>query len=304
MSQATDTIYGDVISSETVNEMKLARSKTEYAMDHLTDLSKLATKGVAVIHVPFINVEDAQEIDINAAFEEPGEVTSGSNDLPIDRSAGNPFNIDKKLDYQTAVKTLKIKSATAAKNILMKMDVAILIGVIGAVPAAAIVDFDTHATKPNILSKKDIINAVAFLNENEVPLEDRFCFIGPKHHAQLLDIEDFISVDKIGVRPDMPMKKGFLGHIAGIDFYSINHLPKVDKAGAVNATALKNDSTPIIFGHPLAYVWAKQLVSTDSGLSPLSGKVLHVPSNTYGHKKLINEYLYQISDKTTADPTS
>jgi len=303
MAQASNTIYGDVLTTETIAAMKRRLTTREYAMARLWDLSKYAVKGTKQIMIPTVTVEGGQEVALGAAFTDPSGDSEGTTDLDINRKAGNPFAVKRDVHQQTKLNLIKEKAVQAGDNILEKMDVAILTGLIAAIPAGSKADFAGATTKADTVTKDDFINARTFLNLKNVPKNGRFCLIGPGHEGTLFGIDEFISADKIGQQSSMPIKEGFIGRLMGFDVISLNHVPKVDKAGAINVTSAKNDSYPIIFGHELCYAWAKQLVETLESTNDLSATDRFVPYTTYGHKAVITDYVYQISDKTTADPT-
>ncbi len=304
MPNASNTIYGDLITTETLNAIKRKSKDNRYAMSYLYDVSKFAKKGMKVIHVPYITTESGQTVALGAAFAEPSGAGEGSIDLTVDQKAGNPFIVQRDTDYQTTVKTLTEKSADAGSNILTKEDVNILTGLIGAIPGGQKVDFAGHATTANKITLDDFINARKHLNEKDAPISGRFCLIGPEHESQLFKIDQFISADKIGQQSKMPIPNGFIGRLMGFDVILLNHLPKVDKTGAINATAVKNDSTPVIFGHKYCYMYGNQLMETLSSTNDLSATDRYVPYRTFGRAKLEDSWVYQVCDKTTADPTS
>lgn len=303
MGQATNTIYGDLVATETVAEMKRRLTQRAYAMNYLHNVSKYAKKGTKVIHLPDITTESAQSVAIGATFSAPSGGSTGTTDLTLDKKTGNPFNIQIDTGEQTLVNILKEKSAQAAENILETMDVMYLAGLVGAVPVGGKANFAGASTKADTLTLQDFINADQYLNEKKAPISKRFCFISPTHKSQIFGIESFISADKIGKTSKMPLVEGFVGRLMGFDVIILPWIPKVDKAGAINATAAKNDSFPVLFGHELCYMWGKQLVITMTSENDLATSRRYVPANTHGHAKLIDTWVYQISDKTTADPS-
>ncbi len=303
MAQATNTIYGDLVTTETLNAIKRKKTNTRYGMSYLYDVSKFAKKGLKTIHVPYITTESGQVVAVGGEFVAPSGSTSGSKDLTVDQKVGNPFLVQRDLDAQTTVKTLKEKSADGANNILEKEDINILTALIGAIPAGAKLDFAGHATTANKITIDDFIAARLKLNKAKAPTDKRFCFIGPDHESQLYKIDQFISADKIGQQSKMPIPNGFIGRLLGFDVILLNHIPQVDKAGAINSTAAKNDSTPVIFGHEYCFMFGNQLMETLSSTNDLATSDRYVPYRTFGRAKLEDTWVYQISDKTTADPS-
>ena len=273
-------------------------------MGALYDVSKFAVKGVNTIHVPHITTEAGQSVAVGADFSAPSGASEGSKDLALNLKAGNPFLVKRDVAMQTKVAILNEKSRDAGDNILEKMDIAVLIGLIGDVPAGGKVDFAGHATTPDKITDADFIAARKYLNEKKAPLSGRECLIDPKHEAEVTAIESFISADKIGKTTNMPIVEGFVGRIRGFDIKLLNHMPEVDKAGAINVTAYKNDSYPVIFVQELCYMWGKQMSETLSTVVDLSTADRYVPYTVYGHDVLESDFVYMISDQTTADPTS
>lgn len=303
MGQASNTIYGDLITTETLNAIKRKGQDNRYAMSYLYDVSKFAKKGMKVIHVPYVTTESGQTVAVGATFTAPSGAGEGSKDLTVDQKAGNPFIVQRDTDVQTTVRTLTEKSADAGANILRKEDVNILTALIRDIPVGQKVDFAGSGTTANKITLDDFVAARKALNEKDAPIDGRFCFIGPEHESQLFKIEQFVSADKIGQQSKMPIPNGLIGRLMGFDVILLNHLPKVDKAGAINASAFKNDSTPVIFGHKYCYMYGNQLIETLSSTNDLSATDRYVPYRTFGRGKLEDSWVYQVSDKTTADPT-
>jgi len=303
MGQASNTIYGDIVASETLNAMKRKLANKAFAMNHLTDLSKYAVRGSKTVMVPYVTTEAAQSKTVGGSFDSPSGDGSGSNDMTLGLKVGNPFLVPRDLSYQTLVNLLKEKSDQAAENMLLEMDTVILRGVIGDIPSGQKHDFAGHSVTADKITAADFIAARKALNEAGAALGGRFCFISPKHEAEVIAIDNFVSADKIGTKTNMPIVEGFIGRLYGFDVVLLNHLPKVDIAGAINATSAKNDSYPVIFGQALGYMWAKQLTETLAETLTLSTAEQYVPYNLYGHDKLEDDYFYMVCDKTTADPT-
>jgi len=303
MGQASNTIYGDIVAGETMNAMKRKLTEKAYAMNYLTDLSKYAKPGINTVNVPYITTEAGQEVAAGAAFTTPSGDGSGSEDLSLNRKAGNPFLVKRDLDKQTVVSILKEKAADAADNILKKMDVAILTGFIGEIAGAQKVNFAGASENADTITDADFIAARKFLNKKEAPLGGRFCFISPDHESQVIAIDDFVSADKIGKTTNMPIVEGFVGRVRGFDIVLLNHLPKVSNDGSISSTALENDSYPVIFGQSMAYMWAKQMSETMTEIKSLATADQYVPYNLYGHDELEADFAYMISDQTTANPT-
>ncbi|MFA5646523.1 MAG: hypothetical protein WDA18_09290 [Candidatus Ratteibacteria bacterium] len=304
MAQASNTIYGDIVTGQTLNSMKRALETRAYALKYVTNVSQYATKGQAAIHVPYLENDDGQVVSVGAAFDAPSGDAVGSKDLLLNKKVGNPFLVKRDLAYQTTVKIVEEKSKIAAEHILESMDVEILKGIIGSVKAANIVDFSAASTAADTITKADFIAARKALNEANAPLHGRVCIIGPEHESQLMEIAEFVSADKIGKTSNMPIVEGFVGRAFGFDIVLLNHLPMVDKKGEINSTAKKNDSTPVIFLQSLAYMYGKQLVETNYSLQDLANADRYVPYNTFGNAKLEDSYVVMVCDKTTADPTS
>ncbi len=302
MSQATNTIYGDVVTTETISAMKRRLGERVWAMSKLWDVSKFAKKGTRTVQFPEITTESAQLVDVGGEFTAPVGDSTGSTTLEMDKKVGNPFNVQKDKQMQTVVNILKKKSEDAAEQILTTMDTYLLKAMISSVPASAKVNF--AGTTANVITKKDFQNARKRLNEKRAPIKGRFCLIGTENESQLYDIPEFVSADKIGMMTRMPIVEGFIGRLFGFDVILVSHMPLVDKAGDVNASAFKNDSCPVIFGHMLAHAWAKQFEETTESLQDLKTAIRYIPWNIFGSKPVVTDYIYQISDKTTADPTS
>jgi len=303
MGQASNTIYGDLVASETMNAMKRKLISKAYAMNYLTDVSKYAKRGVNSVHIPYITTESGQVKSVGSDFDSPSGAGSGSEDLALSYKAGNPFLVRRDQDYQTLVNILKEKSDKSAENILKKMDVAVLTGFIGDIAAAQKNDFVNASSNADTITADDFIAARKFLNKKDAPLSGRFCFISPGHESQVIAISNFVSADKIGKTTNMPIVEGFVGRLYGFDIVLLNHMPEVSADGSISETEAENDSYPVIFGQSMAYMWAKQIAETMAAEKPLSTADQYVPYNMFGYDELEADFVYMVSDQTTADPS-
>ncbi len=295
MGNASNTIYGDLVTAKTLNAIKEGLTKREYAMTRLYDVSKFAVKGVSTIHVPHITTESGQSVTIGNAFAGPTGDDDGSKDLSLNLKAGNPFLIKRDVANQTKVAILSEKSRDAGNNILEIMDTEILKGMIGdiatydGIDGGAMVDFSDGTN--NKITAADFIEARKYLNEKKAPTSGRFCFVAPDQESNLLLIPEFVSADKIGKTSNMPTIEGFVGRLYGFDIILLNHMPKVNVSGDV---VTSGGTHPVIFGHALGYMWGRQMAETLSTTLDLATSDRYVPYTVYGHDELEPSYLRMV----------
>jgi N4-gp56 family major capsid protein len=108
-------------------------------------------------------------------------------------------------------------------------------------------------TTSDVVTAAIIRAMVKELDDNDVPMMDRFWIIPPSVKATLLGISDFISADFVNGRPT---ETGLLGDVYGCQVYMTNNCPVSETAGD---NAAGGEVRASLMAHPDAIVLATQM---------------------------------------------
>ena len=79
----------------------------------------------------------------------------------------------------------------------------------------------------DVITKAVILAMIKELDDNDVPMSDRFWIIPPSVKATMLGIADFVSADYVDGRP---VTNGMFGDIYGTKVYMTNNCPEMESA--------------------------------------------------------------------------
>jgi len=302
MGQAATTLFTELWGTQTLNSMKLAQADTQRVWTGITDYTNLVRgKDVAGYHGPKFTGLAGETVARAAAFSSVQDPTETSFDIDFSQKSGGCFSIKQDEDDQTSLDLAKEFGNAMAVEIMDEYDKYICAALVAGCSAGNKVNFDDAATTADVITYGDFKNARKVLNAAKAPKQGRFCFIESKHESELHDITEFISRDKI---PDQNLRDGIAGKLLGFFVVLTEELPLVDIAGDVHATAVKNDSYPVMFIQSLAYGWGRQKeMGTMDANVPLSTLVQSSLWSIHGGAVQEQTYIYQVSDQTTADPS-
>ncbi len=302
MGQAATTLFTEIWGDNTLNAMKRAQKVTQRIFNGVTDYTPfIKGKKAAGYHGPKFTGLAGESVARGAGFASVQDPTETSFDIDFNKKSGGCFSVDVDENDQTDIDLLKEYGEEMAAEIMDEYDAYVADALIAGCASGNKVDFAGAATTADKITLQDFINARQVLNAAGAPQRDRYCFIDSQHEAQLYLIDQFINRDKI---PDANLREGIAGKLMGFYVVLTNQIPDVDIAGAVNATAVKNDDPPVIFIQKLAYGWGRQ--------KELGAMDANVPQNTLTQRSLwsihggaVQEqtYIYQVNDQTTADPS-
>tara|TARA_R100001377_G_scaffold83171_2_gene64318 strand:- start:57 stop:1022 length:966 start_codon:yes stop_codon:yes gene_type:complete len=107
----------------------------------------------------------------------------------------------------------------------------------------------------DVVTKAIILAMIKELDDNDVPMSDRFWIIPPSVKSTMLAITDFVSADFIDGRPTT---NGMFGDIYGTKVLMTNNCPEIESA-AQNGAASGGRLVSSLMAHPDAIVLATQL---------------------------------------------
>ena len=106
----------------------------------------------------------------------------------------------------------------------------------------------------DVITAAGIRAMVKELDDNDVPMMDRFWIVNPAVKSTLLGITDFTSSDFV---TGQPVQNGILGDIYGTKVYVTNNCPVVEAAG--DNTANTGDVVATLMAHADAIILATQM---------------------------------------------
>ena len=301
MGQAATTLFTELWGDQTLNALKRAQKETQRVFNGITDYTPFVkNKKAAGYHGPKFTGIAGETVARGAGFASVQDATETSFDIDFAQKSGGCFSVDIDEDLQTDINLIEEYGAEMAEEIMDEYDIYILTALIAGCAAGNKVNFAGAGTTADKLTYQDFLNADEVLNTANAPRNGRYCFIDPVHLADMYLIDQFINRDKI---PDANLREGIAGKLLNFNIVLTPNMPMVDIAGAINATAAKNDSYPVFFIQSLAYGWGRQ--------QELQTMQADVPQNTLTQRSLwsihggaVQEqtFIYQVSDQTTADP--
>lgn len=203
--------------------------------------------------------------------------TQGSIAFSFDQKKGVVFNLSDIDVAQASVDMLQALTSGAMEALLDDYDAFILKAMIDGLSATAGYKNTIADTTNHKLTRADFLTARKKLNSNKVPKKRRYCAIHPDLEADLYEIPDFVSRDKIA--DTNAMKDGVIGRLLGFDVIVCADMPKV-----TNAWSRTNGTLPValFYGAP-AYGFARQkeFETKSSPDAKLPGDVVNVYS-VYG----------------------
>lgn len=180
-------------------------------MPTLTDYSRFAVKGAASVDVPrrnqFASSNKTENVDLVAQ-----ELTFSKDTIPLNLHKAIYAKLEKIADLQASVEVEAEILMEQAKELALQMDRDLL----AQLELASVAAPDHNVAYVGAsLGKADILEARKLLNIQSVPQEGRFLLISPASEKALLDISDFVHVDKYGPSATAALHNGELGRIYG-----------------------------------------------------------------------------------------
>jgi hypothetical protein len=303
MGAASSTLFRELWGEETLNSLKRKQKEVQRVFNGITDYTmKVKDVKSAGYHGPKFSGLSGETVSRGNSFDSVQSADNSSIDIAFDQKSGGAYDIKLDQAGQTPVELAKEYGDEMAEEIMDEYDEYILTQLIGNCADANKVDFAGAGSNADVITAADFIKARKTLNLAGAPQRGRYCFIDPKHESELYSISNFVSRDKIAKTE--ALKEGVVGRLLGFDVILTTNMPQVDIAGDINATTAKNDSYPVLFVQSLAYGWGRQkefatmqsndakATTTDYSLWSMHGGALQE-----------DDYILQISDQTTADPS-
>lgn len=181
-------------------------------MPTVTDFSRFAVKGAASVDIPrrtqFAAANKSENTDLVAQ-----ELTFSKDTISLNLHKAIYAKLEKIADVQASVEVEAEILMEQAKELALQMDKDLLVQL--ELASAAAPDHRIAYANLSTIQRVDILEARKLLNIQNVPQEDRFLLISPAQEKSMLDIDDFIHVDKYGPSAESALHNGELGRVYG-----------------------------------------------------------------------------------------
>tara|TARA_R110002074_G_scaffold61959_1_gene149437 strand:- start:1111 stop:2076 length:966 start_codon:yes stop_codon:yes gene_type:complete len=254
------------------DEIKVAYEQNLVASPLVRQLSMVGKKG-DTIHVPAPVRGTAAAKAENTAVTIQGN-TEGTVDILVDQHWEYSRFIEDIVDVQAADSLRQFYTSDAGYALAKRVDTAVLergkylgddngsgsdwVHSNSFFPDAStgLTAYGVDTVVPADVVTAAIIRAmVKELDDNDVPMTDRFWIIPPSVKSTLLGITDFTSSDFV---TGAAVANGVLGDIYGCKIYMTNNCPVVETA-AENAATAGGELKESLMAHPDAIVLSTQL---------------------------------------------
>lgn len=166
--------------------------------------------------------------------------TEAEIELVLDQDKGYPIVVTDSEQSETNVALMTTRAAGGAIAHRTTRNTHILKNLADAA-AAATNRLKYADTTGNVISLADIMNAASLLDDANVPQDERFCAIRSLDHRYLMDIEGFVSRDKMGQNAEA-LPKNVIGMVGSFTVLKVSgtQMPKLNASTGAGGTTGKN----------------------------------------------------------------
>lgn len=242
-----------------IPEHQLILAESAKLLATVTDVSKYAIKGSSTVNYPTLAARSGQAIGLTASFTN-NDANYGDEILALDQKLGDAFSVNIHVERQNVLNNLEDSTKETLRAMGLQADAAVYAALIAGLQTAGenvVATADMYA---------DLVDIQKKMNDNKVPMSDRYFWCNTADYAKLLKTKDFVRFDATG--NGAPITEGVVGMILGFK--------------VVLSTAVSGDSVAL---HSKAVAWAIQgepvmLESVDA----LATKIQYSISEVFGCK--------------------
>ena len=181
-------------------------------MGTIRDESARATKGAKSVSFPRTgNLDPVAKVE-NVATDSQA-LTFAADQLALNQHFQTLVRLEDIADVQSIVDVPGEILMRAAAGMALKFDSAIYAALKDGASASSPDNIVNHYGSSGVITRTKILAARKLLNDQNVPMTDRFMAISTDQEAQLLDIDQFVSAEKYG--DQTPLLNGELGRLFG-----------------------------------------------------------------------------------------
>jgi N4-gp56 family major capsid protein len=181
-------------------------------MATIRDESARAVKGAKSVSFPRTGDLDpvAKVENVPTASQ---ALTFAADSLALNQHFQTLVRLEDIADVQSIVDVPGEILTRSAVGMAKKFDVAIYNALVAGASASSPDNIIAHYASSAAITRTKILAARKLLNDQNVPMSDRFMAISTDQEAQLLDIDQFVSAEKYG--DQTPLLNGELGRLFG-----------------------------------------------------------------------------------------
>lgn len=198
----------------------------------LTDVSKYAIKGSSSVNYPTLAARSGQSIALTASFTN-NDANYGDEVLSLDKKLGDAFSVNVHAERQNMLNNLEDSSKETLRAMGVQADAEVYAALIAALASAG-----ENVVKTSDMYA-DLVDIQKKMNDNKVPMAERFFAVSSTDYATLLKTKDFVQFQSTG--NGQPIVEGVIGRILGFN--------------VVLSTVVSGDSVAY---HKKAVAWAIQ----------------------------------------------
>ena len=190
-----------------VPEHQLILQESVKIINTLTDVSKYAlAKGAATINYPTLAAGSAEAIAIGASFTDD-DANYADEILSLDIKLGRSFKVNVHAEQQNAMNAVEDSTKQALLHMGLKADASCYAALLASVQAAG-----ENVPKTSDMYA-DLVDIQKKMNDNKVPMTNRFLLVNTTDWATLLKTKDFVQFQSTG--SGQPIVDGVIGRILG-----------------------------------------------------------------------------------------
>ena len=206
----------------------------------IRDESARAVKGAKSVSFPKTgDLDPTAKVENTASASQA--LTFAADQLLLNQHYQTLVRLEDIADVQSIVDVPGEILTRAAKGMAKKFDSAIYAALKAGASASAPDHIIDHYSASGAITRTKILAARKLLNDQNVPMEDRFMAVSTAQEAELLDIDQFVSAEKYGDRT--ALINGELGRLFGFRI--------------IISTVVENDVT--LYWHKSACAFARQI---------------------------------------------
>lgn len=228
--------YPELWGAKTLEAVLRSMRERKYVLNTITDYTAFTEgKHASGYNGPRIGTLEVKDLPFNDEFQTAAKTAIKIN---FDQKKGVPFVVSDIDEAQSNIHIVNECTMNAKDALFDGWDSYIIKSMIaGALTANKITLADTEK---NVISKADFKEARKILNIKKAPIRERYAALCPEHEADLYDIPEFISRDKISKTE--AIQEGVIGRLFGFDIILVQDMPLVNTSGNLTGTQDKNVS--------------------------------------------------------------
>jgi hypothetical protein len=220
----------------------------------ITDRSSQATKGVKQIDIGRRTALAAETKNAGVDFTGTN-FTWSADSLVLNLHEGVYTILEDAADIESVIAQDPAIMQSSVEALVTKLEAAIYTQL--AATKAAGPDHRIKWKTASTLSLADVLEARRLLNNQNVPLMDRFMAIHPDQEVQALALKNFIDASKYGDPQNMPLINGEIGRIYGFRVVVSNNV--------TTNTGLFYHRSHVAFARQLNLTWERERALKSGG---------------------------------------